>query len=99
MLLALLNFPPPFAWVWIATINIINAFHLGFSHPYSYHHISYPLHVNVQHTLHIPSLTCMAHSTLQLGMHFCSSLFGVCFFLYKVTRKTIKRFVPIFIDT
>jgi hypothetical protein len=60
MLLALLIFPLSLACAWIPAIKIINAFHLGFSHPCSYHHIPYPLHVNVQHALCIPSLTCMA---------------------------------------
>ncbi len=48
MLLALLSFFLSFAWAWIPTINIISAFHLGFSHPYSYHHISYG-HWPIQH--------------------------------------------------
>ncbi len=34
--------------------NIIDAFHLGLSCPYSYHYISYALCVEVQRVLHIP---------------------------------------------
>jgi hypothetical protein len=38
---------PPLAWTWIASLNIINVFHLGLPHPHSYHHIPYAFYVEV----------------------------------------------------
>jgi hypothetical protein len=46
--------PPPSTWTWIASLNIINTFHLGLSRPHSYHHIPYALYIEVQRVLHIP---------------------------------------------
>jgi hypothetical protein len=44
----------PFStWTWIASINIIDVFHLGLPHFHSYHHILYVLQVDVQWILHI----------------------------------------------
>jgi hypothetical protein len=42
------------AWTWIASLDIINSFHLGLPRPRSYHHIPYVVHVEVQCALHIP---------------------------------------------
>jgi len=47
-------FPPSSTWTWIASINIIDVFHLGLPHPRLYHHIPYSLRVDVQQALHIP---------------------------------------------
>jgi hypothetical protein len=47
------EFPPSSTCAWIAFIDIIVAFHLGSPYPHSYHHISYPLCVDVQHAFHI----------------------------------------------
>ncbi len=44
----------PSAWTWIASLYIIDVIHFGIPCPYSYHHIPYALHVEVQHDLHIP---------------------------------------------
>ncbi len=41
------------ALTWIASIDIINAFHLGLYHPCSYRHIPYAFRIDVQQTLHI----------------------------------------------
>ncbi len=41
-------------WTWIASLNIIDVFHLCLPNPCSYHHIRYALCVEVQHVLHIP---------------------------------------------
>jgi hypothetical protein len=54
MFLALPFFHPFLAWTWITSLNIIDAFHFGLSHPYSYHYIPYFFHVEVQHALCIP---------------------------------------------
>jgi hypothetical protein len=51
MPLALLYSPPSSAWTWIASLYIINVFHLGLPCIRSYHHIPYALHVKVQHVL------------------------------------------------
>jgi len=47
-------FPPFSTWTWIASIHIIDVFHLGLLHPHSYQHILYVLRVDVQWALHIP---------------------------------------------
>jgi hypothetical protein len=44
---------PFLAWTWIASIDIIDVFHLGLLHFRSCHHIPYVLQVNVQRALHI----------------------------------------------
>jgi len=50
-----LPFPPPsLAWMWIASLNIINVFHLALPHPHSYHHIPYALRLKVLWALRIP---------------------------------------------
>jgi hypothetical protein len=55
MLVLILPYYPPFlAWTWIASINIIDAFHLGLLGFHSYHHIPYTLQVDVQRALYIP---------------------------------------------
>jgi hypothetical protein len=41
-------------WTWIASIDIIDVFHLSLPCRHSYHHILYTLRVDVQWTLHIP---------------------------------------------
>ncbi len=46
-------FPPSLTWTWIAFINIIDVFHLGFPHPCFYHYIPYVLQVDIQQPLHI----------------------------------------------
>jgi hypothetical protein len=54
MLSALPSFLLSSDWTWIASLDIINVFHLGLPHPHSYHHIPYVICVEVQHGLHIP---------------------------------------------
>jgi hypothetical protein len=44
---------PPSTWTWIASLDIINVFHLSLPHPRSYDHIPYVICVEVQHVLHI----------------------------------------------
>jgi hypothetical protein len=46
-------FFPSSTWTWIASIDIIDIFHLGLSRPHSYHHIPCVLQVDVQWALHI----------------------------------------------
>jgi hypothetical protein len=53
MPLTLPCFPPPLAWTWITSIDIIDVFHLGLPHPCSYHHIPYALRVDIQQALYI----------------------------------------------
>jgi len=54
MLLTLPSLLLSSTWTWIASLNIINMFHLDLPHPRSYHHIPYAICVEVQHVLHIP---------------------------------------------
>jgi len=49
----LLCSPPCSTWTWIASIDIIDAFHLGLPCICSYHHIPYALRIDVQQSLHI----------------------------------------------
>jgi hypothetical protein len=39
------------AWTWIASLDIIDVFHLCLPRPCSYHHIPYVFHVEVQRAL------------------------------------------------
>jgi hypothetical protein len=48
----LLISPLFFDRTWIVSIYIIDAFHLNFPGPGSYHHIPYPIYVDVHHVLH-----------------------------------------------
>lgn len=41
----------------------------------------------------------LMHSTLQLDMHFCSSILSVCHFYHGVVRKVIKIFTFVCINT
>jgi hypothetical protein len=53
-MLSTLSSSPHLAWTWIASLNIIDVFHLGLPCPRSYHHIPYVFRVKVQHALCIP---------------------------------------------
>jgi hypothetical protein len=82
--------PPSSTWTWIASINIIDVFHLGLLHLRSYHHIPYSLKVVVQWTLHIP-LHQLAFDPFDIvAWHFfCYSFLSVV--LHRVVRKATKR--------
>jgi hypothetical protein len=54
MPLTLPSFPPFSTWTWIASLDIIDVFHLGLPQFHSYYHIPYVLYVKVRHALHIP---------------------------------------------
>jgi hypothetical protein len=54
MPLTLLFFPLSSAWAWIASLDIIDVFHIGLPRPYSYHQIPYVFGVKVQCVLRIP---------------------------------------------
>jgi hypothetical protein len=47
MLSTLTFFLPSSTWTWIASLDLIDVFHLGLPHPRSYHHIPYVIHVKV----------------------------------------------------
>jgi hypothetical protein len=51
---ALLSFLLFLAWTSIASLDIIDAYHLGLRCPCLYHYISYAFHVKVQCVLCIP---------------------------------------------
>jgi hypothetical protein len=53
MLPLILPCSPSLAWTWIASIDIIDVFHMGLSCLHSYHHISYARRVDIQWALHI----------------------------------------------
>ncbi len=79
----LLCFPPYSTWTWIASIDIIDAFHLGLPCLCSYHHIPYALRIDVQQTLHILlSWFTFDLSNVIAWYVFCNSLFGVCPFFH-----------------
>jgi hypothetical protein len=44
----------PSTWTWIASLDIINVFHLGLARPRSYHHIPHVISIKVQCDLRIP---------------------------------------------
>ncbi len=46
--------PPSSTWTWIASINIVDVFHLGLPCPHSYQHIMYTLRIDVQWAFYIP---------------------------------------------
>jgi hypothetical protein len=54
MLSTLLSSPLSSAWIWITSLDNINAFHFDLPCPYSYHHIPHAFRVDVQHVLCIP---------------------------------------------
>jgi len=62
----IIEIPPSSTCAWIAFIDIIDAFHLGSPYLHSYHCISYPLCVDVQHAFHIPLIN-MAISSFDIA--------------------------------
>ncbi len=88
------------ALTWIASINIIDAFHLGLLRLHSYHHIPYTFRVVVQQTLHIPLFQlAFDHSDITTWYFFCYSLLYVCPFLHEVVKKVTKRLELAFVNT
>jgi hypothetical protein len=63
MPLTLQTSPLSLAWTRIASLNIIEVFHLGLRRPHSYRHISYVFRVKVQHVLRIPLIWLVVDSS------------------------------------
>lgn len=61
--------PPPSAWIWIASLDIINTFHLGLSHPHSYHHLPYVFYIKVQCVLRIPLIWLVVNPSYIVAWH------------------------------
>jgi len=91
---------PSSTWAWIASIDIINVFHLGLSRPCFYHHIPYAFRVDVQQTLHIPLFQLTSDPSDVVTWHFfCYSLLGVCLFLHMVVKKATERLAFAYVNT
>ncbi len=86
--------------MWITSINIIHAFHLGLLRSRLYSHISYAFRVDIQRTLHIPLFRLTFNRSYITTWHFKSySLLDVCPFLHEEMRKVIKRLELAYVDT
>ncbi len=86
-----LSSSPPSALTWIASVNIIDVFHLGLPRPCSYHHIPYV--VVLMFNVFYASLWfgwLLIHPTKQLGMHFCSPILRACHFCHRMVKKATK---------
>jgi hypothetical protein len=95
MLLALLFSPPFSAWTWIASLDIIDVFHLGLPHLRSYHHIPYAFRVKVQCALQILLIQSIIDpSKITTCMHFCFSILGVYHFYHKSCKKPSRDSCP-----
>ncbi len=91
---------PSLTWTSIASIDIINVFHLDLSCPYSYHHIPYALQVDTQRTLHILKFQLTFDPSNIAPWHvFQCSIFGVYLFFHGVARMATKRLVFTCINT
>ncbi len=89
----LLSSPLFFNWAWIASISIIDAFHLNFPCLGSYHHIPYPLCVDVYHALHI-LIVSMAIDSFDMHPPHPPVFLVLSSFFHEVVRKATKRFTP-----
>jgi len=91
---------PSSTWTWIASINIIDDFHLGLPCPHSYIHISYTFQIDIQRALHIPLSKLASDLSNVVTWHFFYySLFNVCPFFHKVVKKATKKFAVVYINT
>jgi hypothetical protein len=55
-------FFPSSTWTWIASLDIINVFHLGLPHPHSYQHIPYVL--RVKFNMFYTSFSSIGHQSI-----------------------------------
>ncbi len=91
--------PPLLTWTWIASLNIINTFHLGLSHPHSYHHIPYAFYIDVQHALHIPLIWLVSNPSYKVAWHTFLLFHYWCLSFSPWGGENIKKRTPICIDT
>ncbi len=99
MPLALLSFSPSFAWACIAFV-IIDAFHLGLPHPWSYHQISYVIFCQCSTCL-VYSFSSYDHQPIwhcSLPCIFVFPFLVFCIFVHEVIKKGIKRLMLTFIN-